>query len=346
MRVLVAMSGGVDSALCAALLRDEGHEVVGATLKLWGGPSDSGCCSLADVTDARRVADHLGIEHHVFNMTEAFETHVVGPYVDAHAAARTPNPCVECNRHIKFAALLDKAERLGFEALATGHHARIGRDANGTAELERGVDPAKDQSYVLSVLGAAELARVLLPIGHYDKATVRALARDRGIRVADKAESQDVCFIARRGEGSGRAAFLGERIALHPGVVRDQTSGAVVGSVDAIELLTIGQRKGLDLALGEPRYVVDIDAGRREVTIGEREALLTDEVRLAERTWTGASVPTSGAVLVQMSAHGTPVPAMLTESGVRLLAPTRRVAPGQVVALYREGVVLGSGIAA
>ncbi|HTW97246.1 MAG TPA: asparagine synthase-related protein, partial [Acidimicrobiales bacterium] len=184
MRVLVAMSGGVDSSVAAALLLDEGHEVVGATMKLWGGTGDSGCCSLADVTDARRVADQLGIDHHVYNFTEDFEHDVVAPYAGAHAAGRTPNPCVECNRHLKFDRFLARARRLGFDCIATGHHARVVRGRPGVASLRRGRDAAKDQSYVLSCLTAEQLAHVWLPIGELSKDEVRAIAAERGLATA------------------------------------------------------------------------------------------------------------------------------------------------------------------
>ena len=189
-RVLVAMSGGVDSSVAAALLAEAGHDVVGVTLKLWGGESDSGCCSVADVEDARRVAGQLGIDHHVFNFTDAFEDTVIAPYVAEHASGRTPNPCIECNRSIKFGLLLERADRLGFDLLATGHHARVetatgagagvGAGAAGVPRLRRGADRAKDQSYVLSVLSAAELARVVMPVGELTKAQVRAHAARLG----------------------------------------------------------------------------------------------------------------------------------------------------------------------
>jgi tRNA-uridine 2-sulfurtransferase len=196
MRVLVAMSGGVDSSVAAALLVEQGHQVVGATLKLWGGASDSGCCSVADVDDARRVAQQLGIDHHVFNLTEEFEHNVIAPYVDAHVGGRTPNPCIECNRHIKFDRLLARADRLGFDRLATGHHARVTGDSDDSFRLRRGADGNKDQSYVLSMLGQPELGRVIFPVGEMTKDSVRAHAVRLGLRTAGKPDSQDVFFIA------------------------------------------------------------------------------------------------------------------------------------------------------
>ena len=228
MRVLIAMSGGVDSSVAAARLVDEGHEVTATTMKLWGGPSDTGCCSVADVDDARRVADHLGIDHHVFNFSDSFDANVVGPYVSDHAAGRTPNPCIECNRHIKFDRLLRRARALDFEAVATGHHARVVRLADGTRRVARGHDRAKDQSYVLSMLGQDQLRQIRFPVGEMTKQQVRAEAAQRGLRTAAKPDSQDVCFIAQR---AGRQAFLADRVALHPAEVVDG-EGRRVGYVD------------------------------------------------------------------------------------------------------------------
>ena len=223
-RVLVAMSGGVDSSVAAALAVDVhgAADVVGATLKLWGGDSDSGCCSVADVDDARRVADQLGIVHHVFNFSADFEARVVDPYVAGHAEGRTPNPCIECNRHLKFDRLLDRAADLGFDAVATGHHARVGRDGDGTWRLLRGADPAKDQSYVLAMLGQDQLARTLFPVGEMTKDAVRATATRLGLRTAAKPDSQDVCFIR---SDAGRAGFLGDRVPLHAGRLVDHDVG-------------------------------------------------------------------------------------------------------------------------
>ena len=195
MKVLAAMSGGVDSSVAAARLIAAGHEVVGVTMKLWGGESDSGCCSVSDVDDARRVAQQLDIPHHVWNFGDEFEAHVVEPYVDAHRRGDTPNPCIECNRHLKFDRLLRRAVAVGFDAVATGHHARIVERSDGTRRLARGADAAKDQSYVLYVLGQAELARTLLPVGDMTKDEVRAEADALGLRTAGKPDSQDVCFI-------------------------------------------------------------------------------------------------------------------------------------------------------
>ncbi|MEA2842623.1 MAG: tRNA-uridine 2-sulfurtransferase, partial [Actinomycetota bacterium] len=198
MRVLAAMSGGVDSSVAAALLVDEGHDVTGVTLRLWAGAAaDSGCCSVAEIDDARRVASQIGIDHLVWTFTDEFEAQVVAPYVADHAAGRTPNPCIECNRHLKFGKLLRRATALGFDAVATGHHARVelGEAGRGTHRLLRGADRAKDQSYVLYVLGQAELARSLFPVGHLTKAQVRARAAELGLVTADKPDSQDVCFV-------------------------------------------------------------------------------------------------------------------------------------------------------
>ncbi|HET6793492.1 MAG TPA: tRNA 2-thiouridine(34) synthase MnmA, partial [Acidimicrobiales bacterium] len=262
MRILVAMSGGVDSSVAAALLQRAGHSVVGATMKLWGGPSDSGCCSVADVEDARRVAQQLGVDHHVFNFTDDFERHVVTPYVEGHAAGLTPNPCVECNRHLKFDRFLRRAGQLGFDAVATGHHARIDRAA-GRPRLLRGADEAKDQSYVLSMLGPSQLERVLLPVGDMTKAEVRALATGLGLRTAAKPDSQDVCFITSSG---GRAAFLSDRIDLHPAAMVEAGTGRPVGEVDAVELVTVGQRRGIGPGSdGRRRFAVDVDVRRRRV---------------------------------------------------------------------------------
>jgi len=337
--VMVAMSGGVDSSVAAALLIDAGHEVVGVTMKLWGGPSDTGCCAVSDVDDARRVADRLGIEHHTFNFGDEFERDVVGPYVADHAAGRTPNPCIECNRHLKFDRLLRRADALGFATIATGHHARIVETASGP-RLARGADPAKDQSYVLHILTEPVMQRLLLPVGSMTKADVRRLAADLDLRTATKPESQDVCFITNE---SGRRAFLSDRISLRPAKVVDQ-HGDQVGEVDSIELVTIGQRKGLGLPGGtDPRYVIAVDTVNAVVTVGEESDRLVRSTPL--ESWEWIEEPTRGVVEVQCSAHGTPAAALVDAGAVEWVEPQRRIAPGQSVVAYADDLGVGGGLA-
>jgi tRNA-specific 2-thiouridylase len=351
MRVLVAMSGGVDSSVAAARLLASGHDVTGVTLKLWGGESDSGCCSVADVEDARRVAAQLGIPHYTFNFSDDFHAAVVDAYVDAHGAGFTPNPCVECNRSIKFGRLLERAEATGFDAVATGHHARVALSpgaADGTPRhrLARGRDLGKDQSYVLYMLGETDLARLRLPVGEMTKAEVRAEAAALGLRTADKPESMEVCFITR----GGRERFLAERGVMRAGDVVDP-SGRVLGHHAGAAGFTVGQRRGLGVATGERRYVLDVDATRGAVTVGPYEDLLRSEVRVAGLTFVAGAPPeASERLLVQVRAHGTPfeghLDAVSGASGVvRFARPHPRVAPGQVVALYRGDVLLGGGLA-
>jgi len=347
--VLVALSGGVDSSVAAALLLDEGHDVVGVTMKLWGGDSDTGCCSAADVDDARAVARRLGIDHLVFNFGDDFTREVVDPYVDDHAAGRTPNPCIECNRHLKFDRLVGRADALGFDAVATGHHARIVSAPDGTLRLARGADPAKDQSYVLYVLEPARLARVRFPVGAMTKAEVRAEAARRGLPTATKPDSQDVCFITATG---GREAFLGSRIPLHPGRVVD-TAGRQVGTVDAVELVTVGQRRGLGLAGGGARrHVLAVDPTAAVVVVGGADELAVEGVALERCCWASGHPPVPGTpVEAQCSAHGRPRPAEVAAVGedgsvqLRWRSAQPRVAPGQSVVVYDGDVVVGGGIA-
>jgi tRNA-specific 2-thiouridylase len=353
-KVLVAMSGGVDSSVAASRLVAAGHDVVGVTMKLWGGESDTGCCSVSDVDDARRVAQQLGIDHHVWNFGDDFEVQVVAPYVEAHRRGDTPNPCIECNRHLKFDRLLRRALAVGFDAVATGHHARVVERRDGSRRLVRGVDAAKDQSYVLYVLGQAELARTVLPVGGTTKDEVRAEAGALGLRTATKPDSQDVCFITST---AGRGGFLGRRLDLHPGRVVDG-DGRQVGSVDAVELVTVGQRRGLGLrGGGEPRYAVDVDVAAATVRVGPESALRRDTVVLERVVW--ADGPVDGRVGAQCAAHGVARPATVAPAAdrpggggagpagavVRFDRAERRVAPGQSVVLYQGDEVVGGGIA-
>jgi tRNA-specific 2-thiouridylase len=343
-KILVAMSGGVDSSVAAALLIEAGHHVTGVTMKLWGGESDTGCCSVSDVDDARRVARVLGIDHHVFNFGDRFDRDVVAPYVAAHASGDTPNPCIECNRHLKFDKLLVRARALGFDAIATGHHARIAQLPDGPRRVARGADRAKDQSYVLYMLSQGQLGDTMLPVGDITKDAVRAMAGSLGLPTAVKPDSQDVCFIT---SSSGRAGFLQSRVAFTPGRVVDRATGAEVGHVDAVELVTVGQRKGVGLPGGDgvPRYVTDVDVRTATITVGSERDLLDDHVRLRDVVWSDR--PVSGAVLAQCSAHGV-VQAGSFDASTSTLTwnePRRRVAPGQAVVLYDGEEVLGGGLA-
>jgi tRNA-specific 2-thiouridylase len=354
LRVLVGMSGGVDSSVAACLLMQQGHEVTGVTLKLWGGDSDSGCCTLADADDARRVADRMGIPHMVWSFSDVFESEVVSPYVQDHLKGITPNPCVECNRRIKWGALLERAKRLGFDAVATGHHARLrvgsstpkdlGRSSLTSGRvapvrLYRGVDQGKDQSYVLSMVPAHELSRSLLPIGELTKAEVRQKAKELGLRVASKPDSQEVCFISR---SQGRAGFLSSRAELHKARMREASTGRIIGELEALELVTVGQRRGLGAFLpGEApvrRYAVSVDPEAREVLVGTEEELMCEDMEVTNLNWFRDPLPHE-RFLAQASAHGRPFEVSLQELSadsalIALREPRRRVAPGQVVAFY------------
>jgi tRNA-specific 2-thiouridylase len=353
MKVLVAMSGGVDSSVAAAELKAAGHEVVGVTMRLWGGESDTGCCSVSDVDDARRVAQQLDIDHLVFNFSDDFDKHVVAPYVQAHVDGITPNPCIECNRHLKFDRLSERARLLGFDAVATGHHARVERDDEGTLRLTRGADDAKDQSYVVHMLDQAELAYTMFPVGHLTKTQVRERAVELGLRTATKPDSQDVCFISKTG---GRETFLGNRIPFRKAEVVNE-DGTPAGKVEALELVTIGQRKGLGIPGGGPKqYVVEVDTPNARVVIGEESSLYRKSLVVNNIVWSDAAdidrLRSHNDVLVQSSAHGAAIPATVEILGnheIRVLwaQPQRAIAPGQSVVLYNttNSYVLAGGIA-
>lgn len=347
------MSGGVDSSVAAAELKAQGHDVVGVTMRLWGGESDTGCCSVSDVDDARRVAQQLGIDHLVFNFSDDFDTHVVQPYVDAHVHGLTPNPCIECNRHLKFDRLSERARQLGFDAVATGHHAQITADDAGALRITRGADDAKDQSYVVYMINEQELDYTMFPVGHLTKAEVRQRAVDLGLRTATKPDSQDVCFISKTG---GRETFLGQRIPFRPAQVVTQ-DGEIAGSVQAIELVTLGQRRGIGIPGGMPKqYVVDVDTDGARIVIGDESQLFCTSQRIDRVTWAHRNdaerVRKTPDVLVQSSAHGEPHPATLrvldnNEVEIAWVDSQRRIAPGQSVVFYdvTNTFVLGGGIA-
>lgn len=345
MRVLAAMSGGVDSAVAAARAAEAGHDVTGVHLALARNPQTyrsgaRGCCTLEDARDARRAADVIGIPFYVWDMAEQFHESVVDDFVAEYAAGRTPNPCLRCNEKIKFEAVLDRAVALGFDAVVTGHHARLGADGL----LRRSVDYAKDQSYVLAVLTAAQLSRSMFPLGDSTKADVRAEAAARGLAVADKPDSHDICFIA---DGDTRK-FLADRLGSQPGDIVEATTGAVVGRHEGAFAYTIGQRRGLDLRVSapdrSPRYVLSITPTTNTVTVGPASALEVSRVVGERPVWHAASPVVD--CTVQLRAHGSVHPASVVVDGstmtATLTSPARGIAAGQAIVCYQDDVVLGS----
>ena len=341
------MSGGVDSATAAARAVEAGHDVTGVHLALSQNPQSyrtgaRGCCTIEDARDARRAADVIGIPFYVWDMAERFKADVVDDFVAEYAAGRTPNPCLRCNEKIKFAAVLDRALALGFDAVCTGHYARI---SSGGA-LERAVDPGKDQSYVLAVLNKEQIAHAMFPLGDTPKTEVREEARSRGLLVADKPDSHDVCFIA---DGDTRG-FLSRKLGSAPGSIVDE-DGAVLGTHEGVHGFTIGQRKGLHLdrpaADGRPRYVLSIEPVANTVTVGSADALAVREITAIRPVWTGCEPPLAPVeCTVQLRAHGEVHPCTAQVSGdelhIYLGDEARGVAAGQAAVLYDGDTVLGS----
>ena len=352
MKVLAALSGGVDSAVAAARLVDAGHAVVGVHLALSRDPRSTragarGCCSAEDARDARRAADALDIPFHVWDVSRRFAAEVVDDFVAEYAQGRTPHPCLRCNEKIKFTAVLDRALALGFDAVATGHYARIVTGPDGTRTLHRAADPAKDQSYVLGVLDARQLAHAVFPLGDSVKGDVRAEAARRGLAVAEKPDSHDICFIP----DGDTAGWLRDRIPDAPGAVVD-AAGTAVGEHAGTHRFTVGQRRGLALDRpapdGRPRYVLAISPVDRTVTVGPKEALAVGELSGSATRWVG-SAPAAGTrltCLAQVRSHGGTVPVLATVDGdsvhVVLAEPVTGVAPGQAVVFYDGDRVLGS----
>lgn len=357
MKLIVALSGGVDSAVAAARLVDQGHQVVGVHLALL--PSTEGdstrrggCCTPSDARDAARVTDALGIDFYVWDFADLFTREVIEPFLSEYAAGRTPNPCLRCNERIKFEALLDRAVELGFDGIATGHYAEVVHNPDGTASLGRAEDEDKDQSYVLAGLTVEQLTRVFFPLGAGRKAEVREEARRRGFRVADKIDSTDVCFIP----DGDTAAWIRERLVVTPGPIVDVPTGLVLGRHRGAEVFTIGQRRGLGLttppADGGRRYVVETDPRAGVVRVGPATLLEVDRIELSNVNWhRPVTLPVS--VGVQYRAHGVEREAVIEPvdgSGdrprrVRVLfaQPARGVAPGQAMVMYQGRTVLASG---
>ncbi|MPY09554.1 tRNA 2-thiouridine(34) synthase MnmA [Arthrobacter bussei] len=359
MRVLAAMSGGVDSAVAAARAVEAGHDVVGVHLALSRMPGtlrtgSRGCCTIEDSRDAWRACDILGIPYYVWDFSERFKADVVDDFVAEYAAGRTPNPCMRCNERIKFAALLEKALALGFDAVCTGHYAKVVEDADGNPELHRAADWAKDQSYVLGVLTHEQLRHSMFPLAETpSKAEVRAEAERRGLSVANKPDSHDICFIP---DGDTRG-WLEERIEMTEGDILD-VDGQRLGSHPGANAFTVGQRRGLKLgtpaADGKPRFVLEIRPKQNEVVVGPEHLLAIDEMTGIKVSWAGLPIGEVATgeefdCMAQVRAHGDPVAARArvhagagaTTLVVRLVEPMRGVAPGQTVVLYQGTRVLG-----
>ena len=358
-RVVVAMSGGVDSSVAAALLVEQGYEVIGVMLRLWSeqarpvlgvGKTEAAtnrCCSLDSIDDARAVAVKLGIPFYVLNAEEGFEREVVRPFIATYAAGRTPNPCLICNRKIRFGYLLDYATRiLGASYLATGHYVRIRCDADGRYQLCRGADRGKDQSYVLSVLGQTDLVHALFPVGGYTKSQVRVLAAERNLPTASRVESQDLCFIA---DGDYRR-FLAENApeAARPGPIVD-ISGRQIGMHSGLPAYTIGQRSGLGIAAAQPLYVLALDMVHNALVVGSSAELGRSWLHAGPINWIAGAQPWSTMnAEAQIRYRATPMPAGITPlkdgtAAVQLEAPLRDITPGQAVVFYQGEVCLGGG---
>jgi tRNA-specific 2-thiouridylase len=351
MRIAVAMSGGVDSSVAAHILKEQGNEVIGLTMKIWpcGTDADGGgrtCCDPESIRDAARVADELGIRHYELGMRGAFEAAVVSEFLTEYAAGRTPNPCVTCNRLIKFDPFLEKAAALGATHLATGHHAVVARGGpTGPFLLRTARDRSKDQSYFLYVLTQEQLPRVLMPVGGLTKEEVRDVARGAGLSVSDRPESQDVCFVPG---GDVEAFFRMMRPeAMRPGPIED-TDGSVLGEHRGIALYTIGQRSGLGLARPRPTYVLRIDAARNAVIVGEDEDLYSRKLTASSLNWVAGAPPAPEfRTTAKIRYAASPMPCDVVVDGDRLTLrfdePQRAIAPGQSAVLYDGDVVLGGG---
>lgn len=351
-KIIVAMSGGVDSSLTAALLHEQGHEVIGVTMHLWDDDdtrlAESLCCSAEIAETARRVCGQLGIPYYVFNYQREFRRHVIDYFLNEYAQGFTPNPCLACNRDVKFRALLSRAEALGFDYVATGHYARIRAtdSASPTYQLLRAVDMDKDQSYMLHMLGQRELSRLMFPMGELTKPQVRAMATERGLASADRPESQDICFVPG---GDYRNLLREERPgSLLEGPIVDQL-GHEVGRHQGLPLYTIGQRRGLGLTSPQPLYVTGLDAARNAVVVGPAEALERRTLEAAAMTFVDGSWPAEPfRCEAQIRSHARTVDGVVTpgEHGrvsIEFAEPQRAVTPGQAVVLYQGDMVLGGG---
>jgi tRNA-uridine 2-sulfurtransferase len=348
-RVVVAMSGGVDSSVAAGLLQQAGYEVLGVTMRLWtqedavASRHHKRCCSVEDTDDARAAAEVLGVRHYVLNLEREFSEHVVDRFVREYTLGRTPNPCLECNDHVKFRPLLEHALALNADYLATGHYVRV-RNGESGFELHRAVDSTKDQSYVLYTLGQSELSRTLFPVGELPKAEIRRLAHEWRLPNAEKPDSADICFIP---SGDYRA-FVRERVPVQAGAIVD-SSGEKLGEHEGIVNFTIGQRRGLPArGGGEPLFVVDLDPATNTVIAGDNSDLMAEGLIAEELSWVRGEPPGEEiAAEVRIRYRSEPVPSRVHLNGERAEVhfehPQRAVTPGQAAVFYDGDRVLGGG---
>jgi tRNA-specific 2-thiouridylase len=350
MRIVVAMSGGVDSSVAAALLAQQGHEVIGLSMQLYdqreGKVRFGTCCTIDDLHDARRVAGRIGIPHYIVNFERQFSEQVISNFVREYAGGRTPIPCVHCNGDLKFATLVERAAGFDAAVVATGHYARVEQDPKTSRyRLLRGVDPNKDQSYFLFTLTQAQLSHAVFPIGSLDKPAVREVARELGLQVADKPDSHEICFVP----DGDHAAFLATQGAAHgEGAIKD-AEGHVLGSHGGVHRYTVGQRKGLGLSSPIPLYVVGIDASSNSVTVGPREALERRELSASTVNWIAGTAPAPGLRVTAQIRHRHKAAAATIEpigaQRVRVVfdEPQTAIAPGQALVMYQGDEVVGGG---
>lgn len=338
-KIVIAMSGGVDSSVAAALLKEAGYDVIGITMQIWSGGMSGSCCSLSAVEDARRVANKLGIPYYVLNFKKIFKRRVIDDFISEYNKGRTPNPCVRCNSYVKFDALLKKVKELGVDHIATGHYARIEK-MNGRYILKKGVDPRKDQSYFLNSLDQSALSKIIFPVGHLTKKEVRKLAKKFKLPVADKEESQDICFV----EGG-----FGDMFKLKKGNIMDR-HGKIIGVHKGYQLYTIGQRRGLGISRREPAYVVDIDPKNNTITAGNRGDVYGDDLTAVKLNWISVKKDPSPMKVMAKIRYNSPeseaeiLPVSRKKVRVTFKEPQFAITPGQSVVFYDGDAVVGGGI--
>ena len=349
-KALIAMSGGVDSSVAALIMKNKGYECIGCTMKLYDGPDDARegtCCSLSDVEDARSVCMRLGIKYYVFNFKDEFKEKVIDKFIGCYLCGQTPNPCIECNDHLKFDKLYERAKILGYDYVVTGHYAQIVEHADGSFHLLEGPDPVKDQSYVLYRMTQTQLASTLFPLGSMSKEETRLLAEENNFINANKKDSQDICFVPDGDYAAVIEQYIGRKC--EPGNFVD-TKGNILGTHKGIIHYTIGQRKGLGISAEHPLYVIRIDVPNNQVILGTNDELFTTKLTAKEASWTQNTIPDKPfEAQVRIRYHGKKVPATVIPTGpdsfdVNFKEGVRAITPGQAAVIYIGSEVIGGGV--